>query len=276
MSSTPVRLRQAIRGALGFLTRLPVSHDGRAWVAFQGTPLAFPVAGYVVGALAALVLLAAAAVGAPAPVAAAAVLATCYLVTGINHLDGLADCGDAAAVHSVEARREVLKDTTTGVGAIAAVGIGLAGTTLGLLAVADLGLGGRDAFAGPLVRDGVLAPPLRAAGLVIAAEVGAKLGMAAVACFGTAITDGFGAAFTGRTTPALLIGPVVVALPAALLTGVSPAAPVALLSAFGTALVVVRWARARLGGVNGDVFGAANELGRLVALHAGAVAWVLG
>ena len=122
----------------------------------------------------------------------------------------------------------------------------------------------------------MLAPPLRAAGLVVAAEVGAKLGMAAVACFGTAITDGFGAAFTGRTTPVLLIGPVVVALPAALLTGISPAAPVALLSAFMTALVVVRWARARLGGVNGDVFGAANELGRLVALHAGAVAWVLG
>jgi adenosylcobinamide-GDP ribazoletransferase len=275
MPSTPVRLRQAIRGALGFLTRLPVSHDGRAWVAFQGTPLAFPVAGYVVGALAALPLLAAAAVGAPAPVAAAATLGTLYLVTGINHLDGLADCGDAAAVHSVEARREVLKDTTTGVGALAAVGIGLAGTTLGLLAVADLGLDGRGSFAGPLLREGALVPPLRAAGLVIAAEVGAKLGMAAVACFGTAITDGFGAAFTGRTTPVLLIGPVVVALPAALLTGISPAAPVALLSAFVTALVVIRWARARLGGVNGDVFGAANELGRLVALHAGAVAWMV-
>jgi len=268
-----VRLRQAIRGALGFLTRLPVSHEGRAWVAFQGTPLAFPAVGYVVGVLAALPLLGFAAVGAPAPVAATASLATLYLVTGINHLDGLADCGDAAAVHTVERRREVLKDTTTGVGALAAVGIGLAGTALGLLAVASLG---RGSLAGPLVVGGALAPPLRAAGLVVAAEVGAKLGMAAVACLGEAITDGFGAAFTGRATPGLLVGPVVVALPVALLTGVSPAAPVALLSAFLTALVVVRWARSRLGGVNGDVFGAANELGRLVALHAGAVAWVMG
>ncbi|WP_276260317.1 adenosylcobinamide-GDP ribazoletransferase [Haloglomus litoreum] len=272
MPPTRVRLRQAVRGALGFLTRLPVSHEGRAWVAFQGTPLAFPVVGYVVGILAALPLLAFLAVGAPAPVAAAATLATLYLVTGINHLDGLADCGDAAAVHTVERRREVLKDTTTGVGALAAVGIGLAGTALGLLAVAELG--GRGA-GGPLLRGGTLAAPLRAAGLVVAAEVGAKLGMAAVACLGTAITDGFGAAFTGRATPGLLVGPVVVALPAALLTGLSPAAPVALLAAFATALLVVRWARARLDGVNGDVFGAANELARLAALHAGAVAWVL-
>ena len=28
-----------------------------------------------------------------------------------------------------------------------------------------------------------------------------------------------------------------------------------------------------LGGVNGDVFGAVNELARIVALHAGVVAW---
>lgn len=259
MPPTPLRLRQAVRGALGFLTRLPVSHDGRAWVAFQGMPLAFPVAGYVVGTLVALPLLVFTAVGAPAPVAAAATLATLYLVTGINHLDGLADCGDAAAVHTVARRREVLKDTTTGVGALAAVGIGLAGTALGLLAVAR----------------GPPADPLRAAGLVVAAEVGAKLGMATVACLGSSITDGFGAAFTGRATPTLLVGPAVVSLPAAALTGLSPAAPVALLSALATALAVVRWARARLGGVNGDVFGAANELARLVALNAGAVAWVL-
>jgi len=274
MPSTPLRLRQAVRGALGFLTRLPVSHDGRAWVAFQGMPLAFPVAGYVVGVLAALPLVAFTAVGAPAPVAAAATLAALYLVTGINHLDGLADCGDAAAVHTVERRREVLKDTTTGVGALAAVGIGLAGTALGLLAVAELAAA-RGPLAAPLP-GGPLAAPLRAAGLVVAAEVGAKLGMATVACLGSAVTDGFGAAFTGRATPALLAGPLAVSLPAAALTGLSPVAPVALLSGLATALVVVRWARARLGGVNGDVFGAANELARLVALNAGAVAWVMG
>jgi adenosylcobinamide-GDP ribazoletransferase len=247
---------RAVRGALGFLTRLPVAHDGRAWVAFQETPAAFPVAGYVVGGLAALALLGVDALGAPAPVVAAATLVALYLVTGVNHVDGLADCGDAAAVHTVDERRRVLKDTDTGVGALLAVALGLAATALGLLAVAGL-------------------PPLRAAGLVVAAEVGAKLGMAAVACLGEAIHDGFGAEFTGRASPGLLVGPVVVALPAAALTGVSAAAPVALLGAFVTSLLVLRWARARLGGVNGDVFGAANEVGRLVALHAGVVAWVV-
>jgi adenosylcobinamide-GDP ribazoletransferase len=38
-------------------------------------------------------------------------------------------------------------------------------------------------------------------------------------------------------------------------------------------LVPFWWARRRLGGVSGDVMGAANELARLVALHAGVIAW---
>lgn len=247
---------RALRGGLGFLTRIPVSHDGRAWVAFQETPLAFPVVGYVVGALVAVPVLVGGLAGVPAPVVATATLGTLYLLTGANHVDGLADCGDASVVHSLEDRREVLKDTDTGVGALLAVGLGLLGTALGLLAA--LGL-----------------PPLRAAGLVVAAEVGAKLGMATVACLGRSFNDGFGASFTERATPGLLTGPLLAALPAAVLTGLSPAAPVAVLAALATALLVLRWARSRLGGVNGDVFGAANELGRLVALNAGVVAWVL-
>lgn len=247
---------RALRGGLGFLTRIPVSHDGRAWVAFQETPLTFPAVGYVVGGLVALPVFVGASIGLPTPVTATLALATLYLLTGANHVDGLADCGDASVVHTVEERREVLKDTDTGVGALLAAGLGLVGTALGLLAV--LGL-----------------PPLAAAGLVVASEVGAKLGMATIACLGRAIHDGFGASFTGRASPELLTGPLLVALPAAALTGISPAAPVAVLAALATALLLLQWARSRLGGVNGDVFGASNELGRLVALHAGVVAWTL-
>ena len=104
---------RAVRGALAFLTRLPVGGGEDAWDAFRATPVAFVVAGYVVGALAALPLLL------PLPVSAtvALYLLTLYLVTGVTHVDGLADCGDAAAVHGAAAdRHSALKDSQTGVG----------------------------------------------------------------------------------------------------------------------------------------------------------------
>jgi len=161
----------AVRGALGFCSRLPLRHDDPDWDAFRRAPVAFPLAGYVVGLLLALPVGLALLAGLPAPVAAAAYLLVAYLVTGVNHADGVADLGDAAAVHgSPRERREVMKDTTVGVGAV--------------LALALVG--------------GVL-----------------------------------------------------------------------------TALALTRWASRTLGGVGGDVFGATNDLGRVVALHLGVVVWVL-
>ncbi|MFB6169944.1 MAG: adenosylcobinamide-GDP ribazoletransferase, partial [Haloarculaceae archaeon] len=44
----------ALRGAVGFLSRLPVGRREADWRAFRATPLAFPLAGYLLGALAAL------------------------------------------------------------------------------------------------------------------------------------------------------------------------------------------------------------------------------
>lgn len=248
-------LRDALRGAVGFLTRLPVAGDGAAWTAFAETPPAFPLVGYAVGLLAAApagVLLLA---GTPPATAALAYLLAVYLVTGAHHADGVADLGDAAAVHGgPEARREVLKDTTVGVGAVLAVALALVGLALGAVAAAGL-------------------PAAAAVGLFVAAEVGAKLGMAAVACLGEAAHEGLGSQFTRPAGPRQLLGPAVVALPAALLTFPSPAAAGALLGGPAGAAAVLRWSSARLGGVNGDVFGAANELGRVVALHAGVVVW---
>jgi len=67
----------------------------------------------------------------------------------------------------------------------------------------------------------------------------------------------------------------VLATPAAAATWPSPVAAAALAAGPVVALLLVAWARRNLGGVNGDVFGAANELARVVALHAGVVVWTL-
>ncbi|WP_049927734.1 adenosylcobinamide-GDP ribazoletransferase [Halopiger goleimassiliensis] len=245
----------AIRGGLGFLTRLPVPFRDGDWDALRTTPAAFPVVGYVAGGLAALPLLAIDSL--PEPTVAFAYLLAVYAVTGIHHLDGVADLGDALVVHGdVERRREVLKDTTTGVGAILAIAVVVAGLALAGLSLASLAA-------------------VTAVGVAVAAEVGAKLGMAAMACFGRASYEGMGRQFTEGASPASLVAPAVLALPAAVLTWPHPAAAVALVAAVAGIGLPWVWANHHLGGINGDIFGAANEIGRVVGVHAGVIAWTL-
>ncbi|MFC6718685.1 adenosylcobinamide-GDP ribazoletransferase [Natrialbaceae archaeon GCM10025810] len=253
----------AIRGALGFLTRLPVSHRDGDWDAFRARPVAFPIVGYVAGALVAVPfvgagLLSTFAEGSiPAATVALGYLLTVYAVTGVHHLDGVADLGDALVVHGDAARRrEVLKDTTTGVGAISSVSIVVAGLALGGFSLAGL-------------------PALEAAGVAVAAEVGAKLGMAALACFGSAAYDGMGRRITSAASPRGFVLPALVALPATALTWPNPAAAVALAGAIGGICLPWTWANRRLGGLSGDIFGAANEIGRAAGVHAGVIAWTL-
>jgi adenosylcobinamide-GDP ribazoletransferase len=242
----------ALRGAVGFLTRLPVGRDEQAWDAFRRRTYVLPLAGYPIGLLAGLPFLAAV----PAPTAAALYVAAMYLVTGLNHADGLADVGDAAVVHGGPGeRRAAMTDTAVGVGAVLAVGVGLLGLALAAVALAGL-------------------PPRAAIGLAVAAEVGAKLSMATLAGFGQPSHDGLGAQLLGAT-PADVAISAVVATPAVLLAWPSPAAPVAVGAGPAVAVGLRRWARTNLGGVSGDVFGASNELARVVGLHAGVVAWTL-
>jgi len=241
----------ALWGALGFLTRLPVGHSEAAFDAFRQTPAALPLAGYVVGLLLAIAVV----LPIPAPTTAVALVVAVVLVTGVNHADGLADLGDAAVVHGgPERRRDVMTDTTVGVGAVLALGVGLVGLTMAGLALASL-------------------PVTAAAGLVVASEVGAKLAMATLVCRASTSHDGFGASFLNEVNAGDLWLPVAVALPAGLLADFSGFGP--LLAAVVLALVVGRWADDTLGGVSGDVLGATNDLARLAALHVGVIVWTL-
>lgn len=239
-----------LRGAVGFLTRLPVGSEPGDWAAFRREPVAFPLVGYLVGGLLVPVLV----LPAPALTVAAVFVVWVYVVTGINHVDGVADLGDAMVVHGPPAdRRAVMTDTTAGVGAVLAVALVVAGLALGAIPLAAGAVG--------------------AVGVVVAAEVGAKLGMVAVVGLGSPTHDGLGADVAEPTRARHLVLAALVALPAGLATWPHPAAAVALAGALGAALVVLVWARARLGGVSGDVAGAANEVARVVAIHAGVVAW---
>lgn len=241
----------AVRGALGFLSRLPVGHDEGAWEAFRRSSVAFPLAGYVIGVLLAVPLL----LPLPTSVDATLFLVTVYGLTGINHIDGLADLGDAAAVHGAEKRRTVMKDTDVGVGALLAVALLVAGLSLAAV--------------------GLVALPLEAiVAIVVTAEVSAKLGMAELAAFGSPAHEGLGSQLIDQTPRGFVVA-VIVSVPTLAFSWPPLVGIVMIGTSLLTTAVIGRWARSWLGGVSGDVFGATNELSRLVALHVGVVMWTL-
>jgi adenosylcobinamide-GDP ribazoletransferase len=254
----------ALRGAVGFLSRLPVGRSATAWEAFGARPVAFPLAGWLLGGLVATTTL----LPGPAATRGLALVAAVYLLTGPTHADGIADLGDAAAVHGDPAeRRTVLRDSDLGAGGALALSVVVGGLFTAGVALASV-------------------PTQIAVALVVASEVAAKTAMATLVCLGTATHEGLASALTATTTVRDLPPVVLAAAPAALLvwpavaaTGAAwPAASATaatLLAAVVVAAGLLWWARARLDGVNGDVFGAANELTRVLAIHTGVVVWTL-
>ncbi|WP_017342308.1 adenosylcobinamide-GDP ribazoletransferase [Halorubrum sp. T3] len=268
----------ALRGALGFLSRIPVGGGEGDWEAFRRTPAAIPAVGYPIGGLLALPVAAATLlpVRVPSLTVGVAFAAWLYLVTGITHLDGVADLGDAAVVHGdTDRRREVMKDSALGVGGTVALALVVVGLVTAATVIADV--------ARLSLVDAVV--------LVVAAEVGAKAATATLVCVGDAAHEGLGSALTEASGPRALGGVALAAAPVLLLgwpavrpNAVDPiavrpgsVAPIAVvLTAAGVAAALVfAWARSRLGGVSGDVLGATNELARVVGLHAGVIAWTL-
>jgi adenosylcobinamide-GDP ribazoletransferase len=139
--------------ALGYFTRVPVPR----WVGYEPHYLNaaaryFPLVGVLVGGLGALVYLAALRVFPPS-VAVLLSMAATLLVTGAFHEDGLADCCDAfGGAYTREDVLRIMHDSRIGAfGAIALViALALKWQTLAAL------------------------PPLRAAGLMIAAHAASR------------------------------------------------------------------------------------------------------
>ncbi|XVH30519.1 adenosylcobinamide-GDP ribazoletransferase [Haloferacaceae archaeon DSL9] len=242
----------AIRGAIAFLTRLPVGGGAGAWSAFRRHAFVIPIAGYLVGGLAGLAFF----LPVQPTTVVAGYLVALYAVSGITHADGLADVGDALAAHGdAERRTAALKDSRIGVGGALLLGLALVVLALGALGFA--GAGGWTAFR-----------------LVLAAEVGAKLGMTLVVCYGSAAHEGLGSQLVDRTSPRAFGLAVLLALPALLVPPPAVASMVvgAFLAGPLVGVLMLVWATRALGGVTGDVIGATNELGRAAGLHGAVLA----
>ena len=243
---------RAIRGAIGFLTTLPVGQTGEAWDAFADRPASMVTVGYVLGVLITIPLL----LPLPGPISGFGFVLAIGIFAGINNVDGLLDVADGVATHGdADDARKAMKDSDVGVAAV---------LTLGLLLVGLFAVGMTLAGGG-----------VRVIALVVAAEVGAKLGMVVVVARGSASHTGLGSALSSSTDEYTAPLGLLLATPAVFLSVPHPAAGLAVLTGLLTGLAVERWASERLGGISGDVLGATNELARLAGLLMGVIAWTL-
>jgi adenosylcobinamide-GDP ribazoletransferase len=232
-----------MRRALAFLTPL-----GRGEPPTVTTFDWFPVAGALLGLAVGGVWWAAGEVW-PAIVAAGVAVAADLALTGLLHVDGVADTADGLLPHLPRERR------------------------LAVMAAPDVGAYGVAALVGVLLlRFGAFASlspePLVVAGLWCAS----RTAMAAAARSLPYAGGGVAAPFLGRSPVPVGMGGAVLAVVLCVAgDGVSGAAAVAAVAA-GAAVVLVASMR-RLGGFTGDVLGAAGVVGETLGLLVVAARW---
>jgi len=242
-----------VRALLAFFTVLPVPVPGSSLEDAARRAYLLPFIGLLTGLPGAALLLLTFVM--PSGVAATLALGAVLLAAGLHHTDGVMDLGDALMVRgSRERRREVLKDTRVGVGAIAALFLVYAPTLAALTALAD-------------------ASPVGAALLLVTGEVAARSAMLLVLVFGTPAEETSSSSYfvrplkAGRRRAAAIM--LALTLPPLVALPLGPVVLlVALVVPVATALFALALANRAFGGISGDVAGATGELARAVLLVA--------
>ena len=225
---------KSVLALLQFCTSLPLGRPVE-FEHFARRSYLYPIAGYVIGGIAAGITYWIA----PPAVGAAVALAIVLVLSGCNHFDGLLDFGDGLMAHgSREKRIAAMTDRTTGAGAVAA------GVVVTLIAFAGL----------------QSAAPLWAA--ILTAEVSAKVAMSYLTTFGVPFREGIHSYLHGFARPWFLVPATLLALPLFLLPVPRASIVLALALTAAIAALMMLLARHLFGGVNGDVVGATNEITR--------------
>jgi adenosylcobinamide-GDP ribazoletransferase len=240
----PLRLLARLSLALRFLTRLPIPGPPLAPGDLGGALAFFPVPGAVLG----LLLLGAAELLAErlAPGVAAALLVACLAwLTGGLHLDGAADTADGLSGGRGDRARtlEIMRDSRIGAHGAATVAALLVAKTV---AVAEL-LGRGETWA-----------------LVAAPALARFAAVPLVVLFPYARPEGLGRSFRDGSGARELAVAAALTLAIVAPLGARTAAPAAAALAAAVVLALLVWRR--LGGLTGDVYGAAIELAELAFL----------
>lgn len=255
-----------LRVATAFLTRLPVQppllpanddtvageQADKPADYLAGATAMFPVVGFVIGAVGALVLAITHAIGLHPIASALLAVAAMAILTGGLHEDGLADFVDGLGGGTrVEERLNIMRDSRIG-----------AFGTLALIIDVEL----RATFISQLA-----SLQLAVAAVIVAALASRAVIPAVMRWTPPARSDGF-AFDAGRPQPTELTIALALTLVALFLTFSIVGAVAALLAGAAGAAVVALIARKRLGGHTGDVLGAAQQVSEILILAAIAAA----
>ncbi|WP_029004542.1 adenosylcobinamide-GDP ribazoletransferase [Azorhizobium doebereinerae] len=253
------RIVEDLGAALRFYSRLPVpapSGDTEAFAPPRLSRIAYavPLAGAVIGAAGAVILLLAAALGLPPLVSAALAVTAGVLLTGALHEDGLADTADGFGGGATRLRRlEIMRDSRIG-------SYGACALVLALLL--------RVALVQGLLASG---PAVAALALVAGAGLSRAAGILLLEFLPPARADGASAA-AGQPGPdaagkAGLVGALLAGLLLVPSAGVS-AAGAGIAAVLLVLFVMTRLSRRLIGGQTGDVAGAVQQLAEIAFLLA--------
>jgi adenosylcobinamide-GDP ribazoletransferase len=231
---------RSLLSLLQFTTILPLGKP-QDFETFARHSWLYPIAGYVIGGIAAIPVL----FIADQTVAAAVAVTLVLLISGAHHFDGLLDVGDGLMTHGDREKRvRALTDRQVGAGGVAA---GIVTTLLlfaGLQAVSSI------------------------AAAIIIGEVCAKFSMTYLTAFGEPFREGIHSFLHQHARPDFAVLAGLLCLPLFLL----PLAPVKIAGALVVMVlcpaVLLLLARRLFGGVNGDVAGASNEITRALCIIA--------
>ncbi|MES2641176.1 MAG: adenosylcobinamide-GDP ribazoletransferase [Myxococcota bacterium] len=249
-----------LRIGLTFLTRVPLATEAPGPGDWARAVRWFPLAGAVVATFGMAALIVGSFALTPLVGAVGAVGAMVWM-TGALHVDGFSDCLDGMHCNGdAEKRLRVMHDPAAGA-------VGAAGTALMLLA--------KVVLLAACVENGTGAAALWAAVVCARAFLPFEIAFCAPATPGKglfarlALEVGAKDALWAVLLAALIVAPVIIVVPAAaggLLVGLA-----------GAGAATIAWQaswRARIGGINGDVVGAAVELRELVLLAAMGTPWL--
>jgi adenosylcobinamide-GDP ribazoletransferase len=240
---------------LRFYSRLPVpAPAGHEMPDFRTAVRALPIAGALIGACAAAALVCACGLGLPPFLAAALALVALVALTGALHEDGLADLSDGFGGGATrEEKLEIMRDSRLGsYGAIALV------FSLLLRVGALAGVAERSALEAAAV-------------LVFVAALSRTAGLAPIMILTPARADGAGHAAMRPFETALRSAAMLAASLALLPLGAGAsllAVALAGLGAIGAAYATAKLAERQIGGLTGDVMGAAQQTAEIASLLA--------
>lgn len=236
--------------ALTFLTRFRVddggADDGKETEKIGRSIAFFPVVGLLLGCVLCLVAFVFKGLF-PAALTSVAIVVALALLTGGLHLDGVADLADGIGGGRGDRARtlEIMRDSRIG--------------TFGVIALVLL-LGAKVAALTELLGSG--APSYWT--LLAFPAVGRWAVGSVILFMPSARTDGLGLSFSGSARGHDLILASIAVFVIILFAGIGMLIPA--LVAGGAAFALGAWARTHLGGVTGDVYGAAIETGELAFL----------